>query len=345
MTIPQLSHLVAVDVRAVWPLEASSFTPWLLANADALGDALGMDLELETAEHKVGGFSLDLVGRDSEGGEVVIVENQFGPTDHRHLGQLLTYAGGTEPSTVVWIAESFRDEHRAALDWLNQRTDSATRFFGVQLAAVTLHGAPDNLVAPLLDVVVKPNDWGKQVKKAAVEKVTNKQLLYQEFWTEWLQKVSPRGWTNRKAPAQHWVYLPSGTSGARYVVSFRTKGMLSELFFHSEDPPINLARWQILASKRGEIERAFGQELIFDDLPHRKGCRIGIERTDAVAIEQRDAWPEFTAWFEDTQMRLRAAIAAVGGVPAAPDDGYEDAAGDEPEELPVPSPEGLSIQT
>lgn len=336
MAIPHLSRLVPVDVRAVWPLEASSFTPWLLANAGVLGDVLGMDLELEVAEHKVGGFSLDLVGRDSESDEVVIVENQFGPTDHRHLGQLLTYAGGTEPSTVVWIAEAFRDEHRAALDWLNQRTDSSTRFFGVQLSAVTLQGAPDDLVAPLLDVVVKPNDWGKQVKKAAVEKVTDRQLLYHEFWTAWLERVSPRGWTNRKARAQHWVNLPSGTSGARYVVSFRTKGMLSELFFHSEDPAINHARWQILADKRADIEEAFGEPLVFDDLPHRKGCRIGVERTDGASIEKRADWPEFMEWFEDTQHRLRAAIASVGGVPSTPEELDEDAIGDGSEELSTP---------
>lgn len=334
MAIPKLSRLVPVDVRTVWPMEASSFTPWLLANASVLGDALGMDLELEVAEHKVGGFSLDLVGRESESDEVVIVENQFGPTDHRHLGQLLTYAGGTEPATVVWIAESFRDEHRAALDWLNQRTDSSTRFFGVQLSAVTLHGAPTDLVAPLLDVVVKPNDWGKQVKKAAVEKVSSKQLLYQQFWVAWLEKVSSRGWTNRKAPAQHWVYLPSGSSGARYVVSFRTKGMLSELFFHAEEPSINQARWQILADKREAIEQAFGEALIFDDLPHRKGCRIGLERTDASPIEDTNAWPSYMAWLEETQVRLRAAIASVGGVPAPPDDSFQELV-DEPEELPT----------
>src|SRR5205823_812664 len=105
--------------------------------------------------------------------EVVIIENQFGATDHRHLGQLLTYAGGTEPTTVVWVAESFRDEHRAALDWLNQRTDSNTRFFGVEVRAVTLDGAPPNLVAPLMDVVVKPNDWGKAVKKATAAEGTS----------------------------------------------------------------------------------------------------------------------------------------------------------------------------
>src|SRR4051794_33676170 len=108
MAAPTLSKLLHVDVKTIWPMEATSFTPWLLANAEALGEILGLDLDLEGAEHKVGGYSLDLLGRDTSTDEVVIIENQFGPTVHRHLGQLLTYAGGTDPTTVVWIAESFR---------------------------------------------------------------------------------------------------------------------------------------------------------------------------------------------------------------------------------------------
>lgn len=296
-------------------MEASGFTPWLLANAEVLGDALGIDLELSGAEHKVGGFSLDLVGRDATTDEVVIIENQFGPTDHRHLGQLLTYAGGTEPTTVVWIAEAFRDEHRAALDWLNQRTDAATRFFGVQLRAVTLDGAPPGLVAPLLDVVVKPNDWGKAVKKATTESTSEREQLYLEFWTDWLARVSGRGWTNRKAQPRHFLYLPSGVKKARYTVSFRTGGLLSELFFHHEEPTVNVARWQLLAAKRQAIEAAFGGPLVFDDLPTRKGCRIGVQRGAGESIENRDAWNDYLSWFEDTQDRLRKAVDSVGGVP------------------------------
>ena len=319
MDLPNLSTLLPVDVRLVWPGEASSFTPWLLANPDVLGKVLGMDLELTAAEHKVGGFSLDLIGRDASEDQVVIIENQFGPTDHRHLGQLLTYAGGTDPKTVVWIAESFRDEHRAALDWLNLRTDSATRFFGVRLGTVTLAGAPAGLVAPLLEVVVQPNDWGKAVKKSPVDAQSDKQQLYSAFWTKWLERTKHHCWTNRKAPDVNWMYLPSGSPRARYMVCFRSDGLLSELFFHHEIPEINVARWRVLEAKRPLIEESFGEGLIFDDLPERKGCRIGIMRQAGESVDEESAWPNYLAWFEDTQVRLRAAIAAAGGIPPIDD--------------------------
>jgi hypothetical protein len=296
-------------------MEASAFTPWLLENAGVLGDALGIDLELNSSEHKVGGFSLDLVGRDLDNDEVVIIENQFGATDHRHLGQLLTYAGGTEPSTIVWIAEVFREEHRAALDWLNLRTDSDARFFGVQLRAVTIEGAPSGLVAPLFDVVAKPNEWGKAVKGKGAGPTSEREELYFEFWSDWLTEVAGHNWTSRKAPAKHWLRLPSGSPKARYTVSFRSDGLLSELFFSHPNPAVNLSRWEVLAAKRSEIEDAYGAPLIFDDLPTRKGCRVGIARTGGESVEDRSAWRDYAAWFEETQSKLRASIAAVGGIP------------------------------
>ena len=313
-----ISRLVPVGVKLVWPMEASSFTPWLLANAAVLGDVLGIDLELRAAEHKVGGFSLDLIGRDAESDEVVIVENQFGPTDHRHLGQLLTYAGGTEPATVVWIAEQFRDEHRAALDWLNARTDSSTRFFGVRLGAVTIQGAPTGLVAPLFELVVQPNDWGKAIKSPTTDPESKRAPLYLRFWGDWLDRVKPHGWTNRKPPPKHWLSMSAG-SVARYTVSFRSDGLLSELFFRHEDPEINQQRWEVLNSRRDRIERVFGGDLDFDDLPNRKGCRVGVHVHGSQSIEDDSGLlGGYSAWFEDTQVKLRNAIEMTGGIPPLP---------------------------
>lgn len=69
-----VGRLQPVLPRLVWPHEALDFTPWLLRNVDVLSELLGMDLVLEVAEHPVGGFSLDLLGRDANTGEAVIVE-------------------------------------------------------------------------------------------------------------------------------------------------------------------------------------------------------------------------------------------------------------------------------
>lgn len=117
-----LGRLHPIAPREVRPHKARDFSRWLLNNSDVLSEALGMQLELTEAEHTVGGFSLDLIGKDLATDDVVIIENQLERTDHAHLGQLLTYAGGTDAVNIVWCAPTFRDEHRAALDWLNTCT-------------------------------------------------------------------------------------------------------------------------------------------------------------------------------------------------------------------------------
>ncbi|REF97518.1 uncharacterized protein DUF4268 [Asanoa ferruginea] len=313
----QLTSLQPVTVTTVWPTEAHHFTPWLLANSALLSQTLGMDVELEAREYKVGKFSLDLIGREVATDTPVIVENQYGPTDHSHLGQILTYAGGTKPTTIIWVAESFREEHRAALEWLNTHTEPGIRFFGIRITAVTLAGAPAGLVAPLLELVVKPNDWEKLAVAATQSGAaahTPAQALYLEFWSQFEPSAKQHGWTSGAAPAANWWSMPSGVSGASWTVSWATFGGRSEIYFGHPDPAVNLTRWQLLDHLRDQITAAYGDELFFDALPEKKGCRIEARRTGP-KITDRNAWPDMLTWLVDSQTRLRTAIASVGGVP------------------------------
>ena len=129
--MPNFSELKKVSLNEIWKHEASDFTPWLAENIQELGDALGMDLEIVDREAPVGDFSLDLLAQVEGSSRTVVIENQFKQTNHDHLGKLLTYAGGNDASVVIWVSEKIRDEHRQALEWLNQRTDTETQFFAV----------------------------------------------------------------------------------------------------------------------------------------------------------------------------------------------------------------------
>ncbi len=159
--------LERVSARVGWPHEAHQFTPWLAENVELLGDALGLSLELRAREHAVGRYSLDLLLTDSAE-RTVIVENQFGQTDHDHLGKLLTYCAGTEADVVIWIAERLNEEHVAVLEWLNENTVAGVGFFGVELELLRIGASP---LAPNFRVLVQPNEWTKSVRQTAAPSV------------------------------------------------------------------------------------------------------------------------------------------------------------------------------
>ena len=106
MILPKLGKLVALKATEVWANEPQVFTPWLSENLDLVADTLELEeLELKGTEVPAGDFRLDILAED-ETGNPVIIENQFGATDHRHLGQLISYvASQAGKATVVWVAE------------------------------------------------------------------------------------------------------------------------------------------------------------------------------------------------------------------------------------------------
>ena len=159
-----LKQLTPVDLSEVWETEPQHFTPWLAQeeNLTLLGETLGIDLELEAQEVNVGGFRADLRCKNTVDDSWVLIENQLEATDHRHVGQLLTYAAGLDAHTVIWIAKTFRQEYRAMLDWQNRITDERYRFFGIEVKVWQIE---DSARAVQFDVVSSPNDWSRGVSR------------------------------------------------------------------------------------------------------------------------------------------------------------------------------------
>ncbi|WP_217915160.1 DUF4268 domain-containing protein [Miltoncostaea marina] len=307
-----IGRLQDVPLREVWPNEAADFTPWLLQNAEALGDALGIELEIEAAEHAVGGFSLDLVGRDLTHDCALIVENQIEGTDHSHLGQLLTYAGGVaEVGTVVWIAQAFREEHRQALDWLNEHTDESVRVFGVALRAVRIG---DSMPAPLFDVVAKPNDWQKRVR-ATTRPAGERERAYEEFWGALLDRLradAPGLVGGRaKVPTSPYLSFRSSIPNATVYATFGQRHARVELYIDSGDAARNAEIFGALLERRAEIEAGYGGPLEFEAAEHRQIRKVLTRlETPASAVLVPEVHGELRAWFADVIPRFVGAFEA-----------------------------------
>jgi len=278
-----------------------------------LAEALGIDLEIDRTEHPVGSFSVDLLGRDVTHDKPLIVENQLAPSDHGHLGQLLTYAAGTGAATIVWIAPTIRDEHRQALTWLNEQTGTDVHFFGVELEVVRIG---DSKPAALFNVVVMPNDWQKSVRAAtSAGGASGKGPLYAVFWSKYLTRVQADrpGWSKARGQGtlNSWfpmtVGLPAGCE-VNAVFGAHAK-IRTEFYVNRPTPEGCKAVFDALAAQREIFETAYGRQLAWERLDNRKATRIA-DYTDG-AVERVEEQDSYIDWFIDTGDRMRRALAAV----------------------------------
>jgi hypothetical protein len=187
----EFGELQDVDLREAWPNEASDFTPWLAENLERLSAVIGLPLELEATEVPVEGFSADILARIPDDDGRVLIENQLEGTDHRHLGQILTYLAGLEAQTVIWVARRFHSAHLSAIRWLNEHTTGPFAFFAVTVRVVRIGDAPSP-VAPLFEVVERPDEWSKGVKGAVETGVGSRRPdlrpLRRDFWNFYAER-------------------------------------------------------------------------------------------------------------------------------------------------------------
>jgi hypothetical protein len=275
-----LGRLRVVDPRTIWPNEALDFTPWLRENVELLSDALGLDLEIREAEVPVGGFNVDLVGEDVTNGRPLIIENQLEASNHSHLGQLLTYAGGLDAATIVWVTTSVRDEHRQALDWLNRHTDREVAFFGLQIEVIQIG---DSMPAANLKPIATPNDWGRNLKRATdqaepSEIATSRQRFFQTVLDE--LKTRRPGITNAsRVGLNNWFSLSAGRTGFVYSWIFTgDRQFRTELYIDTGDAEANEGYLNALARRRDEFEAQVGFPLDWDPMDGRRASRISVSR-------------------------------------------------------------------
>ena len=242
--------------------EEYDFTPWLVDHLDKLGDALGMDLEIVDREAPVGDFFLDLLAQVEGTSRTVVIENQFKRTNHEHLGKLLTYAGGNDASVVVWVSEEIRDEHRQALEWLNQRTDTETQFFAV---VVELLQIDNSKLAHVFKLVVFPNEWQKYQKQKRLKDVSPKhekyRIYFQELIDELMDKHNFRK-NVRSSEGENRRIVASGTSGIVYRVSFAQGDKARvDLRIYQGQCEKRIPLFDVLKDRVEEITRRFGSDL------------------------------------------------------------------------------------
>ena len=314
---PALGTLSRVEVRDHWPNEAADFTPWLAeeANIARLGEALGLNLTVVDVEANVGPFRADILCQEIGSENLVLIENQLEPTDHAHLGQIITYSAGLDVVKVVWIAKQFREPHRAAIDWLNRISADDFSFFGVE---IELWKIGDSAAAPKFEVVSAPNDWARQAGAAARESRSGGRSARAEalraFWGGLSEYVKTRDWPldALAITGRNWIRIPVDLSGLAMTASYSTSTGEARLYImfrstagFNDDEAIQ--RYAFIAGQRDKVELQIGEAIRWYDSSDTDGGYGLMTMTPESNVADQDQ-ARFE-WLTQTSLAIRSAFA------------------------------------
>ncbi len=297
----KLGILKSVDLRSVWGHEALDFTRWLAQedNIALLAEELDIDLENIKPEESAGRYSVDILADEVSTKRKVIIENQLEATDHKHLGQILTYASAHDASIIIWIVKDYTEEHKQAIDWFNRHMPEQIAFFLVQ---IELWQIGNSEPAPNFNIISQPNNWAKTLKNATSSEKGNPselKLLQQRFWQslkEYVNKQNVKSTINygRTPRPQHWYDISFGTSKAHISLTFNSKQnqIGCELYIKNDE-----AKYKKIEKDKAAIENTLGNDIQFMELPESTAFRI-IKYHSCIPTDE-NKWEDYFQWLNE----------------------------------------------
>ncbi|MBE6312855.1 MAG: DUF4268 domain-containing protein [Bacteroidales bacterium] len=267
----ELGKLEEIDIRKVWAHEQYDFSDWLSKedNIQQLGNTLNLSLTDVETEKFVGSYRCDIICKDEITGKNVLIENQLEPTNHDHLGKIITYASGLDASVIIWIVESAKEEHSSAIEWLNKHTDDDVSFFLIEVHAYTIEGSKP---APYFKIIQQPNDFVKQVKNITKNaELNDSQNSRLEFWNRFNDVLEKNGkpFNKRKATTDHWYSVAVGSSQCHISIDLVNREHKIRISMWIPD---NKSLYDTFYSNKDSIEKEIGHSINWDKLDDKKAA-------------------------------------------------------------------------
>jgi hypothetical protein len=262
-------------ITEIWGHE-THFSAWLASDegVELLESDLGLQVENLRCEVRAGQFPCDLVGNlVGDESHKVIIENQYGRTNHDHLGKLMTHAAMHRAMTAIWITEHVSGDHQQAVDWINSVTPQTVNIFLAELKAFRIGDSP---IAPQLDVVCRPNVTVKPPQAGRSESEIRRDEWYLSTWETIHEKLSTLDLPfNLQKPApQHWNVVTLGRTGfhvGMLLLSGHQKTIQLELYINAK---WKASAFEQLEAQREMIEAELSASLTWKELKHRRSARI-----------------------------------------------------------------------
>lgn len=274
----KLGEMIVVNPREVWINEERDFTPWLAENIDLVSNAIGITIEVEQTEKRVGNYELDIYGKVEGTDKVVIIENQLEQSDHKHLGQLITYAAGLDASIVIWITPKVTDEHKAAIDWLNDISGDKTNFFLLRPEVLRID---ESKPAVRLQLEASPSDFVQNFKEAIENSEAPSHIFRKWFWAEMFKFLANDGhaWAEgRRTTKDSWISSSIGKSGIGVCVSMAQGSRIRvEINLGHSQSEKNTEWYNLLLINKDEIDNLFiNEEVSWEALDEAISSRLAV---------------------------------------------------------------------
>jgi len=291
--IGELKKLKLSEIRKIWPHEEKDLSPWIAKNIEALNNALNLQIEIENAEEYIYNFRLDLAGTDNYSQMPVLIENQFGKSNHDHLGKLITYSGVKEAGIIIWISNEIQIAHRNAIEWLNKISPQEMTFYGVELEVFTID---NSLPAPNFRIVAGPPPSKRRTMSNG--EISPRYKLYQKFFSKLRKKVlslNPNISRAQALPRSYWS-IPAGRSGFSIAACFVMESKFRvELYIDTGKKEYNDFIFENLEERKSSIEKGIENELVWELLPEKRASRISIY-TDGTIDDDNDELDKIIEW-------------------------------------------------
>ena len=296
-----LGRLEQVNLREVWKHEAIDFSAWLAKpeNLSLLANQLGIEIELIGTEVPIGRFKIDVLAKEPNTNEKIIIENQLESTDHDHLGKVITYAAGLDARYLIWIVKDVLAEHQKALEWLNEHLDEEIRCF---LIKIEVWKIGDSKPAPRFEIVSVKNDWVASIKNSAsstgLSPIRIKQL---EFWTQfrdYVKEIDANTKINKPAP-QHWINFSMGNSLAHIAVTMNTQKKCFTVQLYIPD---NKTLFTFLRDNEEEISNMFESKLQWFEANVASGLYIQLDVKDTFDVTRQN---EYFSWLYQNVLEFK----------------------------------------
>jgi hypothetical protein len=299
----KIGTLKEVSIRDIWKHEQYDFSAWLAQeeNIKLLNDKLGLTLVDINTEAYVGAYRCDILAVDETTGTKVIIENQLENSNHDHLGKIITYASGLDAKVIVWIVKEARDEHRSAIEWLNNNTSEDINFFLIEIHAYQIG---DSAAAPMFQIIEQPNGFIKVSKRIRSSDTMNKSESERvEFWTLFNEHAINRGkpFTIRKATTDHGYSITIGTSQAFISITLVNKDSYVgvELYI-----PSNKELFDKLYAEHEEFEKELGFKPEWLRLENSKASRI-LYKIDGLNFDDHSNYDKLIEEAIDKAIKMR----------------------------------------